>query len=321
VRATATLSISIFMILLLGFVSTRDGVEESMSSPSLIGDSYFRALIPSQQSSISGMSNCRHSCTIVYASDDKVALAGNNEDYKGRLARIHFLPAEGRKFGRVYFGFDVAKFPQGGMNEKGLFFDAATFDRVIVVPRDPSKPVIEGQLILKAMEECSTVDEVLRLFEQYDFSGRMGGHYLVGDRFGNSVIIEPRTVIRKQGRYQIATNFAQSEIGSGGIADHRYRIASELFENSKELSVDVIRRILSATHFEESGTTTLYSYICDLKNGDVYIYNFHNFEDVVKINLQEKLKKGEHICTISSLFPYETFAQKRYREETGFKDD
>ncbi len=174
-KVTATLLIPVLMLVVLGFVSTRDRIEEAISSQPFIGDSDSYALIPSQENHVSGESDHRPSCTIVYASDDRVALAGNNEDHRGRLARIHFLPAEKGKFGRVYFGFDVAKFPQGGMNERGLFFDAATFDQDIVVPRDPSKPAIKGQLILKAMEECSTVDEVLRLFEHYDFSGRMNG--------------------------------------------------------------------------------------------------------------------------------------------------
>jgi tetratricopeptide (TPR) repeat protein len=62
-------------------------------------------------------------------------------------------------------------------------------------------------------------------------------------------------------------------------------------------------------------TSTIYSYICDLKKGDIYVYNFHNFEDVVKISLEEELKKGERFHPISSLFPYETFAAKRYRAE------
>jgi tetratricopeptide (TPR) repeat protein len=62
-------------------------------------------------------------------------------------------------------------------------------------------------------------------------------------------------------------------------------------------------------------TATLYSYICDLKKGEIYIYYFHNFEDGVKINLQEELNKGERFHSIVSLFPYETFASKRYKAE------
>jgi len=78
---------------------------------------------------------------------------------------------------------------------------------------------------------------------------------------------------------------------------------------------------LSATHYEGPGTTTLYSYVLDLKKGDIYLYHFHNFEDVVKMNLEQELKKGEHILAIPSLFSFETFAQRRYRQEIGFKDD
>ena len=257
------------------------------------------------------------SCTIVYAADDDMALAGNNEDWTGLFAKIHFLPPSEGKFGRVYFGFDVVRFPQGGMNEQGLFFDGATAENV-EVPRDPSKPDHghEGPLILKAMEECSTVDEVLGYFERYDYSGSWNGQYLIGDRFGNSAIIEPLTVIRKTARYQVITNFLQSKTAPESTQDPRYRLAARLLDESDRVSVDLVRRVLCATHYEEysgSMTTTLYSYICDLKRGEIHIYNFHDFEEVVTINLRDELAKGEGLRTIASLFPYETFAERRYK--------
>jgi hypothetical protein len=260
--------------------------------------------------------NAGQSCTLIYAADSKTALAGNNEDYKSPFATIWFLPAENGKFGRVYFTWKIndVHYPQGGMNEQGLFFDGATAENV-VVPRDPKKPRHKTGLIFKAMEECSSVEEVLKLFDQYDVSGTWNGHYLVGDRFGFSAIIEPQTVIRKKGKYQIVTNFFQSKIKSENPNCLRYRIASKLFEQSEKISIDLFRRILNAVHWEEysgSMTVTLYSYICDLKKGDLYIYHFHNFEDVVKFNLREELKKGERSRSIVSLFPYETFASKRY---------
>jgi len=273
---------------------------------------YFQNALPVGQDS-------DQSCTIIYASDDKMALAGNNEDWNKPFGNIWFLPAEKGKFGRIYFGWRIkdVQYPQGGMNDKGLFFDGATAENV-VVPRDPSKLPYEGSLILKAMEECSTVEKVLKLYDRYDVSGSWGGHYLIGDRFGNSAIIEPQTILRKKGKYQIATNFFQSKTRPENSTCTRYRIASELFEKSDSISVDLFRRILNAVHYEEysgSMTATIYSNICDLKKGEIYIYNFHNFEDVVKINLQEELKKGERFQSILSLFPYETFAAKRYKAE------
>jgi tetratricopeptide (TPR) repeat protein len=62
-----------------------------------------------------------------------------------------------------------------------------------------------------------------------------------------------------------------------------------------------------------SSSVTLYSYIHDLRKGDVYIYNFHDYDHVVKLNIHEELKKGEHVVLISSLFPHETFAAHNYR--------
>ncbi len=256
-------------------------------------------------------------CTIVYAADDDIALAGNNEDWKGLFAKIHFLPASEGKFGRVYFGFDVVRWPQGGMNEQGLFFDGATAENVDV-PSDPSKPDHDHEqgLIFKAMEECTSVEEVLEYFARYNHPGTWNGQYLIGDRFGNSAIIEPLTVIRKTGRYQVITNFLQSKTPPETSQDPRYRLAARLLEESDEVSVHLIRRVLNATHWEEysgSMTATLYSFICDLKRGEIYIYNFHDFEEAAKINLQDELAKGESVRTIASLFPHETFAERRYK--------
>lgn len=259
----------------------------------------------------------RQSCTIAYAADDQMALAGNNEDWTGLFAKIHFLPPSEGKFGRVYFGFDVVRFPQGGMNEKGLFFDGASAEYV-PGPPDTSKSDQGHEVcsILKVMEECSTVDEAIAYLAPYDCSRYSSGHFLIGDRFGNSAIIEPATVIRKTGRYQVITNFLQSQTPPETSQEPRYRLAVKLLEESDEVSVDLIRRVLSATHWEEysgSMTVTLYSYICDLKRGDIYIYNFHDFDQAVKINLQKELAKGESVRTIASLFPYETFAERRYK--------
>jgi hypothetical protein len=265
-------------------------------------------------------------CTIVYVADHHIALAGNNEDWTDPFARIHFLPAEEGKFGRVYFGVDpirtpeggmMLRHPQGGMNEQGLFYDGAGTERV-EVPPNPDKPDPGHKVcsILKAMETCSSVDEVLEYFGRYDCSQYWSGHFLIGDRFGNSAIIEPGTVIRKTGPYQVITNFLQSRTPPETSRDPKYRLAARLLDESDDVSVDLVRRVLSATHLEEysgSMSVTLYSYICDLKRGEIYVYNFHDFENAVKINLRDELAKGESLRTIGSLFPYETFAERRYK--------
>ena len=70
------------------------------------------------------------SCTIIYATDGNTVLAGNNEDYINTNSIIWFVAPEEGKLGRVYFGFDTF-WPQGGMNEEGLFFDGATAGNMV----------------------------------------------------------------------------------------------------------------------------------------------------------------------------------------------
>jgi len=259
-------------------------------------------------------------CTIIYASDGKTALAGNNEDWTSPFPIIWFQPAEDGKFGYMCFGHQGG-WPkmegyqwEGALNEKGLFYDVATTEEV-KVPRDPDKPDSWGltQLI---MEKCATVDEAIQLFSEYNLcDGVWRWHLMVGDRLGNSAIIEPLVVIRRDRPYQIATNFLLSKTDPETTTDSRYRLASKFFEQSNKVSLDLFRRILAATHMEtfNGSSGTLYSYIHDLTRGDVYIYNFHHYDQVVKLNIHDELKKGKHVMLLSSLFPYETFAAQDYR--------
>jgi tetratricopeptide (TPR) repeat protein len=257
------------------------------------------------------------SCTIIYAADADTALAGNNEDWNDFFPKIRFVPGENGRFGGIYFGFDVTRYPQGGVNERGLFFDAAVAEEV-KVPPDPKKTPYKGSLILKAMEECESVEQVLRLFEQVDSSGDWNGHYLVGDRFGNSAIIEPLAVIRKSGSFQLITNFLQSRTKPEHATCDRYRIASAILSGRQETTIGLLKRILNATHYENSGRgmiATQYSYICDLKRGRVHVYNFHNFQDEVVLDVAKELRRGGRCITLQSLFPSKSFAQIRYESE------
>ncbi len=47
---------------------------------------------------------------------------------------------------------------------------------------------------------------------------------------------------------------------------------------------------------------TVFSNIYDLKNGEIYTFNFHNYNEFIKINLAEQLSKGEQYYKLPSLF-------------------
>ncbi len=240
-------------------------------------------------------------CTVFYAADDKVAIGGNNEDSFNPRTKIWFLPPEEGNYGVAYVGYEdyVA---QGGVNDHGLFFDGLAV-RVVNVPQAPGKPTYPGVLMLKAMRECATVSCALQLFDQYSLGpGTFNGQYLVGDGTGDAAIIEPLAVVRKQGQYQVATNFFQSEVPPEARTDTRYRTAMEMFKQAKGFSVDLFRNILNATH-QEGSVHTLYSTVYDLKQGVIYLYYFHDFDHVVVLNLKDELAKGIHDYDIPALFP------------------
>ena len=199
-----------------------------------------------------------------------------------------------------------------------MFCDFASTEEVRV-PRDPNKPDC-WPLTNKVLEECSTVDEAVTLFSEYNYREVWKGHIMIGDRFGNSAVIEPLSVIRKKGTYQVAVNFLLSNTDPETSIDERYRLASKSFKESNSISIDLLRRILDDVHMESPigyANVTLYSYIHDLAAGDVYIYNFHDYNNVVKLNIHEELKKGKHAYLISSLFQAENDAARQYRAATA----
>jgi hypothetical protein len=239
-------------------------------------------------------------CTVVYATDGELMLGGNNEDYLNPLTQVWFIPGEAGSFGRVYFGFDDYH-PQGGMNEQGLFFDGLGLNTTYPVPTE-GKHAYTGNLADKAMSECATVECAVGFFAQYYAYEAWHWQYLFGDAHGASAIVEAGAVIRQQGGFQVATNYAQSVTPPEKSTCWRYRKAVERLETLEALSVDAMRDVLNAVH-QEGLSQTLYSNVYDLKRRLVYVYYFHTYDDVVVLDLEEELAQGYHAYDLPSLFP------------------
>src|SRR5262245_39742599 len=125
------------------------------------------------------------SCTVFFAFDGKLAIAASNEDWADPNTQIWFVPATKDNYGIVYFGFGRGTYPpggisrhklkipdagitkinpedlyglaQGGMNDKGLFFDGAATD-VVVGPPAFGKQAYDGRLEDLLLRKCATVD-------------------------------------------------------------------------------------------------------------------------------------------------------------------
>ena len=253
-------------------------------------------------------------CTVFCASEGDVVLAGNNEDWKNPNTKIWFVPPKDGKYGGVYFGFDRPVIhgswvSQGGMNEKGLFFDVTATEHVKVeVPVYRKKPSFDGWDLIreKIMFECATVEEALDMLAQYQYpsnrKGTMAGMYIIGDATGDAAIIGALGIVRKKGQYIVATNFQQSATkDEKKYSCRRYQVASGMLQKCPKLTVDYCRKVLSATH-QKGRFCTRYSNIYDLKKQRVYLYHMHDFKNVAVIDLKTELKKGKRTIALPSLF-------------------
>lgn len=256
-------------------------------------------------------------CTGFVASHGDKVLAGNNEDYTNPCTKVWFEPpiidlaAKRKRYGRVYFGFDNF-WPQGGMNDQGLFFDCfATPSLEVILSKHKRK--YNGNLMDKVMAECATVEQALGKIAEFNLEHMRRYQTFIADKTGDAAIIEGDVIIRKKGKYQVVTNFYQSKYKRKKYPCERYNIAAGMLENCENISIESFRRILAATHQEGDHNGTLYSNVYDLKAGLVYLYHFHNFEDEVVIDLEKELKKGRHAYDLPSLFP------KSYAAESMLK--
>ena len=264
-------------------------------------------------------------CTVFFVFDGKSALAGSNEDWADSNTQMWFVPATKDTYGIVYFGFgkgdypkggvssrtltipdggitrinpeDLYGLPQGGMNEKGLFFDGTATD-VIKAPRARGKKPYEGRLEDLILRKCATVEEALKLLETYAFNS-VQGQWMFADKTGDSFVVEAGDVIvRKKGNCQVITNFLQSKIEPTKITCPRYKLVAQSFAERKDLSVDLVRSLLKST----AQKFTTYSTICDLTNGVAYVHHRGDFDRTAKIDLKAELAKGERVIKIENLF-------------------
>lgn len=268
-----------------------------------------------------------YACTIVMVSKDGLHLAGNNEDWRDINTWIWFYPPAPGEYGRVCWGhgsgFSLA---QGGMNDQGLFLDGNGLSET-GWKEDPSKPTFNGAVLDELLAHCATVDEALKFFEQNNVPSLAMGKIPIADAAGNSAVVEwgqgKLQLLRRTGSYQISTNFVQSNFPKPeDYPCHRYKMVEKMIQASDTVSLDLVRATLAATHVEAINPTT-YSTICDLGKRRVYLYNFHNFEDPVVIDLLEELKKGRQEHPIPSLFKIETTAARVFKQtavqKSGFE--
>jgi hypothetical protein len=249
-----------------------------------------------------------YACTVISAALKGEVFAASNEDDYVPFARIWFNPATKDRYGSVCLGLNDLSV-QTAVNEFGLFMDftAQNIDPAQYHIKNP----YQGDWAMDILGKCKTVNEALEFVKAHPYAH--SAQALIADALGNSVIINAGAQVEKNGPFQINTNFNISDLKTGKYSCQRYDISQQMLSQTTELSVPFFKNLLSRVR-QEGNLSTQYSIICDLKKGLIYLYHFHDFDNVYVIDLKKELKKGYKLGKVSDLFPisfaYETYARQ-----------
>jgi len=253
------------------------------------------------------------SCTIFTASHGEKVLFGNNEDWINPNTYYWVVPSRGAGYGVVYFGFDN-RWPQGGINEKGLAYDINALPRATLNPH-PELPKVKSPFY-DFLRTCSTVEEVIDQIKSHSWGGSWRAQVHVADATGDAVIISAGTdgeiaFTRKMkgNGYLVSTNFNRANPENGRHPCWRYDTAAGMLETIQDedgLTADHFRSILDAVHVEGPSVNTVYSNSFDLRHGIIYLYHWHQFDEVVTLAVPEVIAGTPSPVRIRDLFSQET---------------
>lgn len=241
-------------------------------------------------------------CSVLYYIDTTTGkiYVVNNEDYWYDVdAYIQIEPQSKKKFARLWYGWD--NFAQGGINEKGLFFDAAVTpeEKKIKGYRNP-----KNNLGDKILAKCSTVEEALVLLEKEKIALNKS-HLMFGDKSGKAVIIEWIDGERKlhwiKDNKLIMTNYLLSKPEAGNHPCFRYDSIEKRIKEM-ENSSDKINLLKVGNTFgmaaqipreNEKGRIggTVYTSFINITDNTFFLsYKLSN-ENVIKLDLNAEFTK------------------------------
>jgi len=118
--------------------------------------------------------------------------------------------------------------------------------------------------------------------------------------------------------FLVSTNFnrANPDNRLGSYPCPRYEKATEMLgrlQGDNDRRVEALRDIVAAVHVEGPEINTLYSNIMDLRRGVVYLYYWHQYGEVVTLDVRQEIAKAPEPTPLRRLFSPETV--KRGDEE------
>lgn len=238
-------------------------------------------------------------CTGFYTEAGGKVYFAANEDWFNPYAKIWTVPEDEDNYGLLILGFSNM-YPQTIVNSRGLAMDGFATE-VLEVNETRGKKNFDGNLFLEVFKKCATVEEALEMIDGYNLDFLSQAQILIGDKTGDSALIEGDVIHRKEGPSQVATNFYLSKTDI--IRCSRYNIASYLLNND-EISRDDLPSILDKT---KQYNLTQYSYIFDLTEGTMELFFFGDFENPRTFNIHEEIRQGSLNIDLPDYFENENY--------------
>lgn len=145
------------------------------------------------------------SCSLIKITVNGNTIVGNNEDFGNPDTRIWFESGRGEGFGAVYVGYNNL-FPEGGINEAGLMFDAFGMTNKPLKNATGKLPVFQLDLKRRIMRECSTVEQVKALVEKYNLYFWSHSVWIFVDKAGNYLVVDGDSITLGNNQYFVQTN-------------------------------------------------------------------------------------------------------------------
>jgi hypothetical protein len=235
-----------------------------------------------------GMATPTSACTIFVLTDGRRVFFCNNEDWTNPATRIWFVPGGTGYYGCVYIGYDDG-WARGGMNTEGLACDwVGGFNEDW---RSNGATCVRGNPTERLLESCTTVDEAIAFLQRHKEPDFTRAKIFVADKTGSSAVVG---VVK--GNLQI------DQVQQSRCFGYAFRTYQACFTEDSAVTVANGASILHAC-LQEGRYATKYSNIFDLKSGDIYLYQFHQGVDSIRMNLGLELAKGGHYFDMVQIHP------------------
>lgn len=239
-------------------------------------------------------------------------ILGSNEDAWRVTPHIWFENASvNYKYGAAFTGSrydgENGYAPQTGMNEMGLAFERLASFHPTQGNFANRKTISNPTMYLKdILHTCKSVEEVKEFISKYDHSYFIEDVFIYVDKSGKYLIVEPYALTIGNDPTYVVSNFCPSitpEQNANKL--DRYRKGVAFLKNGMDTTLEFCTALSDTMHVcrKKIGDGTLLSSIWDLNKGTVNLYFYHNYKASIQFNLNEELKKGDHIIAIETLFP------------------